>query len=208
MHIYLDESGETGFKFRQGSSRFFVIALVLVDDSIPIHQAIHDFRLELGWPETQEFKFVSTYPAAREGFFRAIRPYPFKVRSLVVHKERLIAPHMRKKETFYNFLVKQVLHYDFGTISNATLIIDESFKGKDKKAALTTYLRQQLNTPGEAAKKITDVRYHESHRDNLLQVADMTVGAIARAYEKGDDQYRRLLKGKLQDVWVFPPSGK
>jgi hypothetical protein len=42
MYIYLDESGDTGFKFRQGSSRYFVVALLLVDDPIPLHQEIHE----------------------------------------------------------------------------------------------------------------------------------------------------------------------
>lgn len=130
------------------------------------------------------------------------------MRSLVVDKTRLTASHLRKKETFYNFLVKQVLRYDFGTISNATLIIDESFKSKEKKTALATYLRKQLNTLPGGDKKIANVRYRESHRDNLLQVADMVAGAIARAHEKEDDTYQRLLKGKLQDEWVFPPSGE
>ena len=32
MHIYIDESGDTGFKLKAGSSRCFVIALLLVDD--------------------------------------------------------------------------------------------------------------------------------------------------------------------------------
>lgn len=47
MYIYVDESGDTGFKFGKGSSRYFVVALLLVDDPIPLHQAIHDVRLQL-----------------------------------------------------------------------------------------------------------------------------------------------------------------
>jgi Protein of unknown function (DUF3800) len=45
MHVYIDESGDTGFKFRSGSSRYFVVTLLLVDDPIPLHQASAGFCL-------------------------------------------------------------------------------------------------------------------------------------------------------------------
>lgn len=151
MYIYLDESGDTGFEFRRGSSRYFVIALLLVDDPVPIHQAVHDVRLSLGWPESREFKFMSTHHDGRVAFFDALRPHIFRVRALVVDKTRLTSPYLRKKETFYNYLVRLALEHDFGTIANATLIIDESFKGKTAKAHLTTYLRREVNAGHEAA---------------------------------------------------------
>ena len=56
-----------------------------------------------------------------------------------------------------------------------------------------------------AAKKIADVAYHDSRRDNLLQVVDMVVGAIARTHEKGDSQYQRLFRRKIRAVQLFPP---
>ncbi len=205
MYVYLDESGDTGFKFHRGSSDYFVIALLLVDDPVPIHQAIHDLRLSWGKPETYEFKFTHAHHDIRQAFFHALRPYPFKVRALVVDKKRLEAPHLRKKETFYNYLVKMALKNDFGTISGATLVIDESFQGKGSKAGLTTYLRRELNAESAGnPRKIEQVRYHQSHKDNLIQAADMFVGAIAREYEEKDAQYRRMFAKKIGNVWVFP----
>ncbi len=205
MYVYLDESGDTGFKFHRGSSKYFVIALLLVDDPVPLHQAIHDVRLSLGKPETYEFKFTHAHHTIRQAFFHALRPYPFTVRALVVDKQRLEAPHLRKKGTFYNYLVKMALKNDFGTISNATLVIDESFQGKGPKAGLAAYLRHELNAEsGGSHRKIEAVRYHQSHKDNLIQAADMIVGAIAREYEEKDAQYRHMLTKKIGNIWVFP----
>ncbi|MGH2388984.1 MAG: DUF3800 domain-containing protein [Chloroflexota bacterium] len=181
MYVYLDESGDTGFKFRQGSTRYFVVALLLVDDPIPLHQAVHDLRLALSKGEDHEFKFVHTHHAGRVEFLRALLPYRFSVRAIVVDKHRIESPNPRKKEKFYNYVVKLPLEYDFDAITNAKLVIDESFKGKGRQADLTTYLRRQLNSVDpEGTKKIADVLYHESHRDNLLQVVDMIAGAVAR----------------------------
>jgi hypothetical protein len=86
MHVYIDESGDTGFKFKTGSSRYFAIALLLVDDPIPLHQAVHDFRLRLRKPEEHEFKFVHTPHELRQAFFHAIQPCRYDVRAIVVDK--------------------------------------------------------------------------------------------------------------------------
>lgn len=205
MYIYLDESGDTGCKFGEGSSRYFTVALLLVDDPIPLHQAIHDFRLHLKEPEDHEFKFMRTHHAGRVGFFRAIHRYPYRVRALVVEKQRLNPPVRKNKDTFYEYLVQMILASSRESISNAKLVIDESFKGKTKKAHLTVYLRRALNTDVSGGiKRITDVRYHESHRDNLLQAADMIVGSIAWKYERGDAQYRHIIRKKIEREEVFP----
>jgi len=44
MHIYLDESGDTGFKFGEGSSGYFVVALVLVPDVAAAEEAVRGLR--------------------------------------------------------------------------------------------------------------------------------------------------------------------
>jgi len=205
MQIYLDESGDTGFKFHRGSSRYFVVALLMVDDPLPLHEAIRDLRARLTWPETREFKFVHTHPEARVTFFRAIRRYPFLIHALVVDKSRLHEPELRKKEAFYGKLVTLALQESMDDIADALLIMDESFKGKGSKMNLTTHLRQTINVANnETPRTIKDVRYHQSHRDNLLQIIDMVAGAVARAYEGGDDQYLRLLRPRLTGVTLYP----
>lgn len=47
MFVYLDETGDTGFKFDKGSSRYFVVTMLLVQDPIPLYTAIDDFRKSL-----------------------------------------------------------------------------------------------------------------------------------------------------------------
>lgn len=205
MFVYLDESGDTGFRFRQGSSTHFVIALVMIDDPIPLHEAIDQLRNELGLPREKEFKFSQMRDHTKESFFRAVRPFPFRVRCLVVDKTRLISPNLRDKMTFYNFLVKMVLQNDFGTIRNATLVIDESVQDKQKQAHFASYLRKQLNpVDRRQERRIKTVVFHKSHTDNLIQLADMVAGAIARAYISGDTSFLEMIQRRIQDTWQFP----
>lgn len=207
MFVYLDESGDTGFRFHQGSSTHFVIALVMIDDPIPIHEAIDRLRSDLGLPKEKEFKFSQMRDHTKENFFRAVRPFPFQVRCLVVDKTRLTSPNLRDKMTFYNFLVKMVLQNDFGTIRNATLVIDESVQDKKKQAHFASYLRGQLNPVDQKQeRRIKEVRFHKSHTDNLIQLADMVAGSVARAYISGDTAFLEMIQRRIQDTWEFPPT--
>ncbi len=65
MFVYLDESGDPGFKFNQGSSRYFVITLLLVADPIPFHNAVDDLRRSLGFALDNEFKWVNSSAEVR-----------------------------------------------------------------------------------------------------------------------------------------------
>lgn len=209
MYVYLDESGDTGVKFRRGgSSRFFTVALLLVDDPLPLHQAVHDLRLRLGLPEAHEFKFGSTGHAYRVAFFQAIRPYPFAVRALVVDKRDSVLA--RPSPSRYEDLVSRLLTAERAALRDRLLVIDESVQGKGAQARLATALRRALATsPSDEEHLLRGVVFHRSHQDNLLQVVDMAAGAVARAHERGDDQYARLLGRKLRVVGEpdAPPGG-
>jgi hypothetical protein len=205
MFVYLDESGDTGFKFRQGSSRYFVITLLLVSDPIPFHGAVDQLRESLGFAPGNEFKWVNSADDVRWAFLRMLRRQDFTARALVIDKTLMTSSHMHKRETFYNFLVKMVLKYDSGTIRDATLVVDESFRGKRSKQNLTAYLRRELNTRPQE-RRISEVRYHKSHADNLIQAADMLSGAVYTRYHRGDDQYLEFIRVKISDVWEWRPN--
>lgn len=206
MYIYLDESGDTGFKFKQGSTIYFVVALLLVDDLLPLHQAVNDLRDALGKPQSYEFKFSSTGHDNRIAFFNAIKRYPFCVQALVARKPPLTSERLHSKECFYDYITKMALRSNLDAICDRTLVIDRRFKDKAPQARLSTYLRHELNSLGSSARPPTlrDVVYHDSGEDNLLQVADMVVGAINRTYKEGDGQYQHLFRRRIEQIEMFP----
>ena len=204
MFVYLDESGDPGFKFNKGSSRYFVVTLLLVSDPLPFHEAIDDLREQLGFAPNNEFKWTKSSVDVRWAFLRMLRRQDFTARVLVVDKMLMTTPHMRKRDTFYNFLVQMVLQHDNETIQDATLILDESVKSKQSQRHLTTYLRKQLNADPEN-RKIRDVRYHISHSDNLIQAADMVSGAVNACYHRGSGEYLDYIRMKISDLWEWRP---
>lgn len=205
MFVYLDETGDTGFKFNKGSSRFFVVTILLTPDPIPLNSAINDLRKQLHYSESTEFKFVHSSIDVRQRFLRVLVRHDVLIRSIVVDKHLLTVPHMRERETFYNYLVKMLLKYDDGRLRNAMLVLDQRGKGKKTRQGLAGYLRRELNRPFRKGTKINEIRYHESHRDNLIQAVDMASGAINAYYAKGDRQFLAIIRPKIDDIWHFPP---
>ena len=105
------------------------------------------------------------------------------------------------KERFYSFFVKSLLQHDNNVLTGAKVKIDGS-GDREFKRELGAYLKREA---GEG--KIVSIRFAESHRDNLIQLADMVAGAIARSYREGDrnqhDRWRKMLNSKVRKIWDF-----
>jgi hypothetical protein len=202
MLVFIDESGDPGFKLARGSTPVFVAALVAFkesDEAKNCGAAIDALavRHKIGG----EFKFSKSRPEVRDAFFRAIIHFDFCVRAIVVTKERIYSPRLRtNKEAFYSFFVKTMLRFDDGLLNGATVVIDGS-GDRAFRRELGTYLRRHLG-----ADRLKKVRFSNSANDRLIQLADMCAGAIARSYrqDRSDaQQWRDMLRPKIDDIWPF-----
>jgi hypothetical protein len=202
MLVFIDESGDPGFKLKKGSSPIFVIALVAFHDhdQARLTQATIDaaaIRLNI----RPEFKFNKCRNEIRDAFFEAVRPFHFRVRAIAVQKDRVYSPHLRThKEAFYSFFVKSMLRFDDGLLKDARIVIDGS-GDRGFRAELEAYLRHHLG-PG----KVKKIRFQDSVSDRLIQLADMCAGAVARSFRVDKDdrfRWRRMLGQKVEDVWEF-----
>jgi hypothetical protein len=207
MFVYLDESGDTGIKFQKASSTFFVITLLVVVDPLPIHNAINEFRYELGYDLRPEFKFTSSKPAVRERFLRTIQNHDFSVRAVVVDKQLLVNdPGLRTRQAFYNYLVRMILEIPDSLVQRATLVLDESVTSRRVQGEMGTYLRRELNRDGH--QRITKIQHRDSKRDNLIQAVDMISGAIYACYHRQEPHYYHIIRRRIDFLWEYPPGTK
>lgn len=201
MYVFLDESGDAGFKFEGGSSAQFVIALVIFDDPLDAEEtalAIKRLRQRLNMNEKYEFKFSKTDDYRRLQFLEAVKDCDFRVRVMVVDKRTLQNQTLRTdKESFYNYFVGQLFAHNSGSILGARLRVDGS-GGREFKQAFQTYLRGKL-TPGTILK----CKFVNSANDNLIQLADMVAGAVYRSYNpnKQDSSYLERIRHRIEDFW-------
>jgi hypothetical protein len=62
--------------------------------------------------------------------------------------------------------------------------------------------RQMTNPDGSCG--IRKVTMERSHSNNLVQLADMVCGALARSCASVDDRFRDLIRGKEKFVQTWP----
>lgn len=209
MLIFIDDSGDPGFKLDKGSSGVFVIACVIFDDELEAEKtavAIKEFRRKMKFPDTMEFKFNKSKKKIREGFLIGVSKYKFRIRAIVMQKEKIYGQELRRsKESFYSYAIKMVLKYDNQTLKNAKIKLDGHGE-RIFRRRLTTYLRQELNI--RQKKVVSQLRFVNSKTNVLIQLADMVAGAIYRKYtsnKKDAEIYYDILKRykKIEDCWIF-----
>jgi len=207
MLVFIDESGDPGFKTEKGSSSHFVIALVIFDDELDAEETalkIKKFRRDLGKNEKFEFKFNKSNKDLRVDFLNVVKNCNFKIRAIVFAKDKIYSNYLRSsKDSFYNFALNQILKNNGDTINHAKIRLDGS-GDKMFRQNLVNYLKVSLNSEGKQVMK--NLRFRDSQKDVLIQLSDMVAGSIRRFYDQTKDDhgiYRKILKNREENVWEF-----
>lgn len=205
--VFIDDSGDPGFKIEKGASSHFVIACVIFDDTLEAEKtavAIKQLRRDLKFSDNTEFKFNGSRDAVRIQFLKTISQYNFRVRSIAVDKKTVTSPELRNTaDSFYNYFIKLVLQHNQGTIKEAKIRLDGHGDRRFRRN-LTKYLRKNLNN--KQLKVMQSMRLVNSKRDVLIQMADMVAGSIRKSHEdktKKNIKYKQIIKGKIEDDWLF-----
>ena len=207
MLVFIDDSGDPGFKLDKGSSSHFVIAMVIFDDKLEAEKtaiAIKELKRQIGFSENTEFRFFKTRKDYRVKFLNAINKFNFRIRCLVVDKSIIRSSELRNnKNSFYAYFIKEALKKSNDSIINAKVRMDGS-GDRIFRRNFFTYLRRELNYSEK--KIISSCRMVNSKSNVLVQMADMIAGSINRAQnkEKQDHKiYIDIIKRHLEDVWAF-----
>lgn len=204
MLIFIDDSGDPGFKLDKASSQFFVISLLIFDDSLEAEKmavAIKDLKRKLKFPDNLEFKYAKSSPKVRKEFLKTISSFSFRIRALVVDKNFIYSRELTgKKERFYAYFIKCAIKYSGGTIFDAKIKIDGSGDRAFRKQ-FQTYLRKELNS-GEI-KVMKNCKFIDSKSNVLIQAADMIAGCIRRRHEVEDVEPYSIIREHIENEWPF-----
>lgn len=213
MLVFVDEAGDTGLKLDKGSSRYFIVTLVLFEEHEEAEAAdtrISLLRRELGLAADFEFHFSETPERIKEAFFDAIIPYNFFYFAIVINKAKLYGPGFKVKESFYKYAASLVFQNARQHLTDAIVVFDGS-GSREFKRQLRSYLSRKVNDPGERIGRIRKVKLQDSRSNNLIQLADMVCGAISRSLKgkrrKGEQNFRRRIA--YREIYVqFWPKNK
>lgn len=209
MRVFVDESGDTGFKFEEQSSRYFVVTMIIFEDEekeAKASQRLDMLRQELQMPSI-EFHFAKNKDATRKAFFAAAKDIEFKAFVFVADKARLSQSEFNNRGAFYKSICGTAFNRAKHLLQDANVVFDDSGGEKFKKE-LGSYLKRSVNKSN--AKHIKNVGTGKSagtsQTSNLIQLADMVCGAVYRSLQGGKDAeaYQKMVKSAIKAILLWP----
>ena len=203
--VFIDDSGDPGFKSHASSSKLVMASAVFIDEQTAtlLNHAISALRRQLGWQDKHEFKFRKTHSKEKQEFLKLAASFDFKIYAVYIDKSKY--PNNYKspsRESLYNWTTRELLKTI--PLSNADITIDGKYQ-KEYKLKVQTYLRRGFNIDKKLIKKI---KVRDSAHDNLIQLADMIAGSLNRYLEgqKTDAKiYYNIVKKKIVTIKELSP---
>lgn len=200
--IFIDDSGDPGFK-SVSSDNFVMAAALFIDpkNAESVMREIGLYRKELGWRYNHEFKFTKNPKNIVIELLKRVNQYDFRVYAVYIDKVdfRKITPGMVPffdKERLYNWMIKELLQEM--PIKTAKITIDGR-SSKQNMRNTKTYLRREIS--GDGVK--VDIKFEDSTRADLLQLADIIAGSVNRSLQtnKTDTKkYISMLGSKIAKI--------
>ena len=200
--VFIDDSGDPGFK-SVSSDNFVMAAAFFIDskNAESVMREIGSYRKELGWRYNHEFKFTKNPKNIVIELLKRVNQYDYRVYAVYIDKVdfRKITPGMVPffdKERLYNWMIKELLQEM--PIKTAKITIDGR-SSKQNMRNTKTYLRREIS--GDGVK--VDIKFEDSARADLLQLADIVAGSVNRSLQtnKTDTKkYISMLGSKIAKI--------
>lgn len=211
MLAFIDESGDCGLKFDKGSSPYFTVAVVIFSDEFSADacdRGIDELRRKLSIPQAQEFHFNECRDSLRVKFFKHVVHERFKYYAFILNKQKLSALKFKDPTEVYQTAAKFVCDNARQYFTDTKVVIDKTGDREFRRRLERTLKATMTDSDGTC--RIRKVCMEHSDSNNLVQLADMVCGAVARDFNanKTDSAriFRNLIKPREQRVQFWPPK--
>lgn len=198
MKIAIDESGDTGRKIWKGSSRWFVVAAVVVPDSIDgcglTCSAVSDYQRQ--YMGGRELHFAHNTHEEHEAFFEYMKDKEYVFAAVAMDKVKLLhrRPYIfKRKATILQACLDELFTELKPWLDNPIVLLDTNGPGMLNRM-LTRHLLRYFGARHKGdIHSLKQVRYVDSRDEPLVQLADYVAGAtrhfvdkkyVSRSYEK------------------------
>lgn len=207
-YIFLDESGDLGFK--KSSSKWFLFTIAIVSGPRSLERIVK----KVWRPLKKKHKHIGELHAAHEKDITRKRMLKMlnevedlKVLCIILNKQKVYVDLQDQKNYLYNFtaniLLDRLHNKEILPVKEPIhLYIDRKDTKKHLRENLINYLTDSMKKRRDGAFK---VELHASHENKSLQAVDFISWAIFRKYEKGDFEFYEIIKDKIADERLLFP---
>lgn len=203
-YIFLDESGELGFNFKKGSTKFFTITLLVcgVKEEQELQRVIKKVRqriLKKKMKRSPEIKWNNSNEDIKEKVFKKLESIDFEIFTIVLDKSKVYDYLKGKKHKLYNYLSKLIIA-ECSIDGKFELIVDRSKNKRSLRDDFNNYVKE--NVKKECSN--LSIKHEDSKSNGGLQVLDFISGAIFNKYEFNNKKYYNKIKNKITTEKGFP----
>jgi len=216
--VYVDESGDEGFNFGEGSSEWFVLSGVVTrkENDLETVRLVDKARSVTGKPDRKPLHFRRLKHEQRLPFLKEIASAPLRAASVIVHKPSLREPEkFRERYRLYFYSVRYLLErvswycrdnrtrHDSGNGSAEVVFSNRSGMSYDEMRSYLRLLKRQTSSidvriDWSVIKTGQIVAYSAGKRMGL-QIADAVASSFFYAVQPSqygfrEDRYARMLK--------------
>lgn len=205
-YAFIDEFGGFGFDFsKEDTSKYFILCSVIVkaEQLASIENSVDNLRKQFFSNSEMKSSNIGNNDKRRMSLITEILKLDFRIIALIADKEDFYKSAITNyKQVFYKYIHKLLYNNLYSVYPKLKIYADElgddEFKEEFKKYVSNN--RPNYNIFNEYAFDFID-----SKNSNLVQLADIIVGSIAR--KLNDDNapnYLEILKGKISHIEYFP----
>jgi hypothetical protein len=207
-YIFLDESGDLGFK--KSSSKWFIFTVAMVSDPRSLARVVKKIWKTL----KKKHKRLGELHASHERDVTKRRMLEqlnevvdLKALCVVLNKSKVYVDLQNQKNYLYNFtanILLDRLHTKEVLKQNEPihLFVDRKDTKKILRENFVNYLARAMQKRRDGTFK---VELHSSSENKSLQAVDFISWAVFRKYERGDYEYYELIKSKIADERLLFP---
>jgi len=200
-YIFLDESGDLGFRFDKGSSRHFLITIVFAKQKRPLEKVAKKVHVSLR-KKYKKVGVLHTYhdePATRKRLLKLTEQQACSILAIVLDKKKVYTNLSTEKSVLYNYVTNILLDRLFTRkpiplMQPIHLIAARRETNKFLNTNFKYYLQQQAKR--NHGLKL-QVAIATPSQEKALQIVDFVSWAIFRRYEHGDRSYYKLIQSKI-----------
>jgi len=209
MYILLDESGDLGFSFDKGSSRFFVMAIIFTKNKRRLEKITRIIRSGLA-KKHRDIGTLHAYrdePVTRRRLLKKLGQSDCGILAIVLDKRRIHAADRGENIVLYNRIASILIGRLFKikpkiSSDHITLIASRREVNPFLNRKFISYIISEIK---DASGIDIQVEIATPAKEKSLQVVDFISWAIFQRYEKEEDACYNLIRSKLIDDTIIYP---
>jgi len=207
-YIFLDESGDLGFSFDKGSSRYFVVVAVVVDNKRQLEKIVR--RVHDGL--VKKYRVIGTLHACKEkdstiiSMLKRLNESSLHIFAAIFNKAMIFNHQRSNINTLYNSMVCLLLNrvvIDHSDVMGDNLIVVASRRSTSRYINNEFELYMTKYLVSKNVQKF-NIKIATPTNEKSLQVADFVSWAIYRRHEFNDDTFYSIIEPQIVDEFLDP----